>query len=373
MTFHSERPLRLLIATPRFFPLSGGVENHVYQVGGRLAAQGMNVTVLTADPSGHLPSSETVNGMQVLRAKTWPKNRDYAFAPEMYRLIVSGRWDVLHVQSYHTFVPFFAMSAALRVNLPYVLTFHGGGSSSMLRNLVRVPQRALLRPFLARAQRLVAVARFEIEVYGRELNLPPSHFTLIPNGADLPETSTPPIPAPGNPFILSVGRLEKYKGHQRAIAAMPHLLQQEPNAYLRIVGAGPYESKLRQLAERLDVASRVEIRAIPPEKRAEMAALVSSATLVVLLSDFETHPIAALEALALKRPVLVADNSGMRELAERGWARAIATHSSPSETAAAMLAQIHHAQLPHDLPLLTWDDCAAQLADLYRQVFAEAR
>ena len=58
--------------------------------------------------------------------------------------------------------------------MPYVVTFHGGGHSSRLRNLLRVRQRAVLRPLLARAAALVAVASFEVDGYAAELRVPRS-------------------------------------------------------------------------------------------------------------------------------------------------------------------------------------------------------
>ncbi|MBE3558221.1 MAG: hypothetical protein IMW89_03230 [Ktedonobacteraceae bacterium] len=39
--------LRLLMVTPRYFPYMGGIETHVYEVGRRLAAAGVHVTLLT--------------------------------------------------------------------------------------------------------------------------------------------------------------------------------------------------------------------------------------------------------------------------------------------------------------------------------------
>src|SRR5579859_4087860 len=52
--------LRILQVTPRYFPLVGGVENHVYQISRRLAQAGAEVTVLTTDPSGQLAVCEQV-------------------------------------------------------------------------------------------------------------------------------------------------------------------------------------------------------------------------------------------------------------------------------------------------------------------------
>jgi alpha-1,3-mannosyltransferase len=90
----------------------------------------------------------------------------------------------------------------------------------------------------------------------------------------------------------------------------------------------------------------------------------------VLLSDFETHPIAALEALALGRPVLLADNSGMSELAEETGARAIDLEISSRELAAEMLAQLGSPAVTGPLTTRGWDECADRLLDLYEQVLA---
>jgi glycosyltransferase involved in cell wall biosynthesis len=366
--------LRLLMVVTRYFPYMGGIETHVYEVSRRLAAYGIQVTVLSTDPSRKLPRQESIQGVNVLRVPAWPAQRDYYFAPELYRTIRAGSWDLMHCQGYHTLAPPLAMLAAWRARLPYVLTFHGGGHSSLLRNAMRRSQIALLRPLLVRTRRLVAVAKFEIEFYGRQLGLSPDHFALIPNGADLPLTPPAEEPVkPTGPLIASVGRLERYKGHQRVLAALPQVLAQCPEARLRIVGSGPYEPTLQQMARELGVAEKVEIGGIPPTDRAGMVSLMQKAALVALLSEYETHPIAILEALALRRPVLVADNSGMRELAERGLARAIPLTSTSDQVAAAMLEQLRQPLIPPMLRLPTWDDCVRDLVKLYHTLLWSAR
>jgi glycosyltransferase involved in cell wall biosynthesis len=100
-----------------------------------------------------------------------------------------------------------------------------------------------------------------------------------------------------------------------------------------------------------------------------MAAELSRAAVVTLLSEYETHPLAALEAIALGRPTQVADTSGLSELASRGLATAIPLNSSPRQVAAAVLEQLRRPHAPPaalDFP--TWDDCAADLLTLYRSV-----
>lgn len=157
---HKPQQLRILMVTPRYLPYMGGVENHVYQVARRLVQAGVDITVLTTDPSQQLPMVEQMEGINVRRIAAYPARRDYHFAPALSGLIRRGAWDLVHVQSYHTLVAPLAMWAAWRAGLPYVVTFHGGGHSSALRNRMRGAQQTLLRPLLARAEKLIAVANF---------------------------------------------------------------------------------------------------------------------------------------------------------------------------------------------------------------------
>jgi glycosyltransferase involved in cell wall biosynthesis len=373
--------MRILMVTPAFLPEIGGVERHVHEVARRLVDRGCSVTVLTADRSGRMARQERRDGVEIRRVRAWPADADVRLAPGLGRRMRSARWDVVHVQSYHTLVAPVAMATAARARLPYVVTFHGGGHSSALRNRARRRQRAALRPLLARARRLIAVAPFEIDLYGRELALPRDRFALIPNGiafADPGDAADPAPPAPASPagpLIASVGRLERYKGHHRALAALPHLLADEPDARLWIAGAGPEEGRLRAQARRLGLSDRVEISSVPPEDPGTMARRLRAASLVVLLSELETHPIAALEAQALGRPLLVADRPGLRDFARRGEARAVGLDAGPSEVAAAMLRQLRDplAAPAATVAAFTWDACTDGLHELYARVAVEAR
>lgn len=366
--------LSVLEVTPRYPPFIGGTENHVYQVSQRLAKAGAAITVLTTNPGGRLESFEIVEGVKIHRVPAWPANRDYYFAPGVLHKIVNGHWDIVHVQSYHTLVPPLAILAALHSRIPYIVTFHGGGHTSRVRNALRRVQRRLLRPLLVRANRLIAVAQFEIEFYSQELHIPKRKFCLIPNGTDLPLRSNTASSA-GNhrTLIASVGRLEQYKGHHRIIAALPQLIELIPDIHLWIAGTGPYESKLRGLAKKLGVEERVEIRAISPMAREKMVEELSKAALVVLLSEYETHPISILEAIALGKPTLVADTSGLSEIAARGLARAISLTSSANEIATAAAEQILYPPVPVKLRLPTWDECSTNLLELYQCVVEEAQ
>ena len=361
--------LSVLMVAARFFPYMGGTETHLYEVGRRLVHAGVKVTILTTDVSGQLPVFEESEEMQIRRVRAWPTKKDYYFAPDIYQVITRERWDLIHCHSYHNLVAPLAMFSAMRADIPYLLTFHSGGDVSRLRKALRGIQWKMLRPLLLHAQKLIAVSEFEARFFREHLRLPAERFVTIPNGAHLPDMMEPTGGEEGDaPLIVSVGRLEGYKGHQRVIAALPKVLEQVPNVLLRIAGAGPYESTLRRMARKLGVAERVEIRAVPPGDRGGMASLIARADLVTLLSEYESQGIAVLEALALKRPVLVADTSALQEFADRGLARAVPLNSTPEEVAAAVVNQLRQPLTPMNVELPTWDDCVANLLTLYQNV-----
>lgn len=362
---------RILMVCARYLPFTGGTETHVHEVATRLVAQGVDVTVLTTNPGRALPREERAAGVRVIRVPAYPATTDYFFAPGLARVIRGGGWDLVHIQGYHNLVAPLAMLAAGAAGIPYVVTFHSGGHSSGLRTALRGLQAALLRPLLARARRMIAVSAFEAELFAGRLRLPAGRFSIIPNGAHLPAVGADVAPDPN--LIVSVGRLERYKGHHRAIEAMPALLERRPGARLRIAGAGPYEAELRALSSRLGLSERVEIGPVPPGDRASMARLLGRAGLVTLLSDYESQGIAVLEALTLGRPVLVADTSALREYADCGLARAIPAHSPAATTAAAMLDQLTAPLLPRVSDLPSWDSCAGSLLRLYQQIAAQGQ
>jgi glycosyltransferase involved in cell wall biosynthesis len=360
--------LRLLIVAFRYLPFMGGVEIHADQVARRLAVRGVDVTILTTDLTGTLPPREHFDGVKVRRVRAWPSTRDYYFAPRIYSEVAQGNWDVVHVQAYHTFVGPLAMFAAWRSRLPYVVTFHAGGHDSRLRHALRPLQLFLVRPLLVRADRLITLAGFEIDHYSKRLGVPHERFALISNGSDLPQAETLSDASAHRSLIASVGRLERHKGHHRVIAAMPHVLRRRPDARLWVAGSGPYEPSLRRLADELGVSERVEIRAVPVEERKRMAEELSQVKVLVSLSEFETQPIAALEAAALGCRLIVADAPGLRALAEEGLARAIPLESTPADVAAAVLEELEKPRIAEPPKLPTWDQCADSLLELYESV-----
>ena len=115
-------------------------------------------------------------------------------------------------------------------------------------------------------------------------------------------------------IIISVGRLVHRKGQDKLIEAMPAILQKVPNAYLLLVGEGPYRSHLEKLAKKLSLnenitfAGRILYDKLPSYlSAADLFAMPSRSRFFGL--EVEGLGIVYLEASACGIPV-VAGNSG---------------------------------------------------------------
>ncbi len=359
---------RVGMITTRSQPEIGGIESHVVEVAGRIAALGYDLEVLTTDRSGKLPKRERIEGYTIRRFRAFPAGRDWYLSPGLFWAALRTKYDVVHVQGIHTLVPPLAMIAAILRRTPFLLTFHTGGNSSAFREKARRTQFRILSPLLRRAHTLVGVSIYEARRFEEIMGLPEGAITVIRNGGSLPPVEKAVTREPG--LVVSVGRLERYKGHHRLIEALPYLLKTRPEARVDILGSGPYEDQLWALAKELGVADRVSIRLIPPVDRALMGETLARASVMTLLSDYEAHPVVVMEALTAGLPAVISRTSGLTELAELGWAVGVDQHATAEETARAIERQLDHPLLPDPAGLPTWETCVTGVVDTYESITA---
>ena len=357
------------MVSARYPPFVGGVETHVHEVAPRIAERGLDVSVLTTDLTGDLPSLEREGSLTVRRFSAWPKRSDLYVSRALVGHIKEGGYDLVHVQGVNNFLPPMTLRAAQRLGLPTLATFHGGGHSSRVRKMVRSTQWRAVGPLLRRTKALIAVCHFEIETWSARLGIDPERIRLIRNGAEPLPVGTTPSEISGSPLVSSVGRLDRLKGHQRVIEAMPALLEIAPDAHLAVVGRGSFERELRRLAARLKIDDAVTFTSFDATQREELGALVDSSDVVVLMSEFEAHPVAVIEAISLGRKVVLADTSGLSELAAEGLAVAVPLDSTPHALAQVLL-DVARRPDPVVPTLPTWDDCVDELCGLYEEILS---
>lgn len=364
----SDVGLRILYVSAEYLPHTGGTEVHTHEVARRLVEAGHEATVLTTNRGGELPATEQIDGVRVRRVPRWLGSNDYYIAPAIYSAVRAARPSVVHCQGCHTLVAPLAMLAARRAGIPYVVTFHSGGHSSVLRSRLRPLQWRLQRPLFAGASRLVGVSAFEANLFERILDLPTERFAVVPNGVDFPREAEEEEVARDPDQIVSVGRLERYKGHQHVLHALPEVLAKRPSARLLVLGAGPYKHELQALVRGIGLEDRVSFRAIPATARADLACLLRRSSVVVSMSEYEAHSISVIEAAHLGCALVVADATGLHELVEAGLARGVDPSAGRDELAAAILEQLEDPLVSPRMVLPTWQDCSDRLLEIYGSI-----
>ena len=299
---------------PRYFPDIGGVETHVKEISERLIKLGHQVDVITTDPTGQWDKEEVINGVKVIRFKAFAPSNAYYFSPQIYFYLKQNKYDVIHAHSYHAFPALFAALGADQKRFVFTPHYHKTGHT-FFRNLLHKPYRFFGNIIFSKADLVICVSDYERKLVESDFNI--AGKTLkIPNGIDLQEFKNLKNlgkyskKAQKGKNLLYVGRLEEYKGVQYIIQNLPEL----QDFRLRIVGKGPYETELRNLAKSFGVEGRIEwLKDISREKLLECYA---AADVFIMLSSHEAFGITVAEALAAGTPCIVARGSALEEFVD---------------------------------------------------------
>jgi glycosyltransferase involved in cell wall biosynthesis len=118
-----------------------------------------------------------------------------------------------------------------------------------------------------------------------------------------------------DPVVIGVvAALEERKGHRFLLEAAAALKRDGLAARYRFAGAGKEEGSLRRLAAELGLAEEVAFLGFV----ADIPAFLAGVDIFVLPSLYEGLGVAALEAMAARKPVVAAGVGGLRELVEEG-------------------------------------------------------
>jgi glycogen synthase len=118
----------------------------------------------------------------------------------------------------------------------------------------------------------------------------------------------------GEKVVLFIGRLTEVKGIKNLVMGFPEVLKEYPSTRLVILGKGEQYEELVTLIKRLGIDDKVKIRSefVSEEER---IAHYSMADLCVFPSTSEPFGIVSLEAMCMKKPIVVGASgiSGFKE------------------------------------------------------------
>jgi glycosyltransferase involved in cell wall biosynthesis len=168
-------------------------------------------------------------------------------------------------------------------------------------------RRALRAWAVRRMDHVVAISTAVRRYVHEDLRVDAKRITMIPNGIETEGiVMRSEEPFSETPRLITVGRLERQKGHDtlfRALAGVP------PPWRLSVIGTGSQDRELKELAEELGIASRVYFLG----DRSDVGGLLAEADLFLFPSRWEGMGLALIEAMAHGVPVLASDLPATRD------------------------------------------------------------
>jgi len=304
--------LNILHIYKDYFPVLGGIENHVRLLAEGQAARGHQVTALITNPDGLRTTAIDEAGVRVVRAGRLATVASTPLSLALPWQLARARPDVVHL---HFPYPIGEVSQwLLRRGRATVLTYH----SDVVRQ-ARILR--LYRPLLARVLKETAALIVGSPQMRNSAYLAPhqAKVRLIPYGIPLARFRGRPAATemarvaerylttgPANtgaapaPRLLFVGRLRYYKGLDTLIEALPALRP----ARLLVVGAGPMAEPWQTLTRAVGVPDRIAWLGEVPD--ADLPALYHLADLFVLPASHpsEAFGLVQVEAMAAGLPVV---------------------------------------------------------------------
>jgi glycosyltransferase involved in cell wall biosynthesis len=357
-----------------------------------VALRDQGVTVAAVAPAAEgLAAAERLDGVAVRRYRYAPaRAQRLAYAGEMHRRAASpsgalalagllgagalaarraGRGaDLVHA---HWWFPGGLQALTARTGLPLVTTLHG---TDVRLARERPAARAACARGLRGSARVTAVSGW---LAGQAAGFAPGLATPV-TVAPMPVDDRAFSPGPGDrprEELLFVGRLDRQKGAEVALAALALLEGPAAGLPLRVVGAGPEEAALRRLAEELGVAGRV--RWDGQVSQAELAGRYRRAAALVVPGRDEGLGLAAVEGQLSGAPVVAAASGGLLDVVADGRTGRTFPPGDPAALARAVESVLADRDATARMASAARDQAAARFgpagaARAYAAVYAEA-
>ncbi|ACU72192.1 glycosyl transferase group 1 [Catenulispora acidiphila DSM 44928] len=207
----------------------------------------------------------------------------------------------------------------------------------------------------------------------REIPLGVDLDTFCPNRNERPVETEEPRGTGEHPWrLVYSGRLSVEKNPIAAIAAVRALISEDVPVHLDVYGTGSQRDHLERVAAELPITFHGYLA-----DRAELAARIAEADVVIAPGPAETFGLTVLESLACGTPVVTADTGGAGELLAAGAGIAAAsTGADMARAVAGILAwpeAERRAAARHRAEQFPWSATIASMLDVHAVLAARER
>lgn len=289
----------------------GGIGQYILSLSAAMKSRGTDCIV--ASSGGNLEEELKKIGIKhrYIDIKT-----KFEFSPKVFMassgiadIIREERVDIVHA---HTRVSQVAsVLASHSTGARYISTCHGFFKPRLFRKI-----------FDTWGEKVVAISSPVKAHLEMDFGIDPARIELIHNGVDMDRFSKvyygneiseikKSIGLKEGPVIGTMGRLSPVKGQRFLIEAMKYVISKEALAQCLIIGSGPEEDALKNLAKDAGIENHVKFAGSIYK---DIASYLACMDIFVLPSIKEGLGLALLEAMAAARPCIASDIGGISDI-----------------------------------------------------------
>lgn len=362
--------MRVCLLTRSLYPVIGGSETYVYQLGKALQHMGHDVTVVTSDLSGHEgPSHEypfrvrRVAGLSAFNSAAAPVN---TLVP-LCEALRSVDPDVIHAQNVLLGIAVTLLADTLPTDCGVVFTDHNTAIPTERRWIAGLNcydvELALGRFQFQNGSYDFAVAPSQAFLaWALACGAPPDRLVLVRHAVDTATFSPGPVPSgvrrqlcsdPSAFLVLAPGRILRRKGILGLLEALCHPLLVERNVHLALTTTTNTSEPdfLAHVVEEIRAKGLVRrvslsIDVFAPE---QMPEVYRASDCVAFLSRAEGFGLVGIEALACGVPVVARRSPGIDEYLKHGHTGLFVENDSAQDVAVSISRVIDDSELRRSL------------------------
>jgi phosphatidylinositol alpha-mannosyltransferase len=378
--------MKICIVTEYYYPLLGGISEHVHNTGLQLLRMGHEVWIITSNQirrEGNAEYWPDKSPFTIVRiGRSWGAHWNGSVTnvtlgfknlwTDMRAVMLRERFDIVHVHS--PLVPTLPLIGILATPCHRVATFHSYFDHSLFYWALR---HVAQRHFIDKLDGQIAVSQSclrALEPYFR------MNARIIPNGIDL-DAFSPDAPTlskydDGKLNLLFLSRLEPRTGLDLMLQAFDIVKRQQPQVRLVVVGDGPRRAEYELMVPR-EYAHDVDF--VGPVL-AERASYYRTADIYCAPISKASFGMTLLEAMASGTPIVATENDGYRDLLgpEEG---VLVPHGDPQTFADAILTLLADKDLRARMGRAglakaahyAWPKIAEQLVSFYEEILSRPR